>query len=161
MANAEFGPRAGKFVESDNCAIDSRGAEDCSGKLFEDAYTDSNMNGGAKNACDIMAGDKIRYLVFDRVFEDLTNGRFGDDQDRAALTREFQRQAALDNGRGVCGLGELALLEQLNNCLADVKPGYHIRFSQDVINIPGGRRLEIVDRSGRVTDSLDFVVSSG
>jgi hypothetical protein len=89
----------------------------------------------------------------DRLLSDLHRGSFGDRDERALLEGQFSAQAKLAGERG-----EQAMLDKLNNALKGDGSPYRLRFGQNHIKTPGGRRLEIVDASGHVTDHLDFVV---
>ncbi len=83
----------------------------------------------------------------------LRAGNLGDAQTRGAIADNF-RVLAGSAGRE----GELQLLNKINAGLKADNSQYRLRFGQNIIKTPGGRHLEIVDGSGRVTDSMDFVV---
>lgn len=83
----------------------------------------------------------------------LRNGTFGGPKERHAVGDNFRVVAEL-GGRA----GEGELLEKINRRLASEGSQYKLRFGQNVIKTPGGRRLEIIDRQGHVHDTLDFIV---
>jgi len=74
---------------------------------------------------------------------------------RDAIADNF-RVVAQNGGRQ----GEQQLLDKMNYGLKSDGSQYRLRFGQNIIKTPGGRHLEIIDGSGRVTDSMDFVVPS-
>jgi len=89
----------------------------------------------------------------DKVMRDLSHGRFGDRTEQEALLDVF-RNAAGSAGRQ----GEQAALNKFNNALHDRHSQFHLEFGQNIIKTPGGRRLQLVDRHGRVSAHVDFVV---
>lgn len=83
----------------------------------------------------------------------LLNGTFGGPKERHAVIDNFRVVAEM-GGRA----GEGELLDKINRRLVSEGSQYRLRFGQNVIKTPGGRRLEIIDRQGHVRDRLDFIV---
>lgn len=46
----------------------------------------------------------------------------------------------------------------INDALEDGNSQFRVRFGDNIIKTPGGRNLEIYDKSGATVDSLDFVI---
>jgi hypothetical protein len=83
----------------------------------------------------------------------LRNGTFGGPKERHAVADNFRVVAEM-GGRA----GEGELLDKINRRLVSEGSQYKLRFGQNVIKTPGGRRLEMIDRQGHVRDTLDFIV---
>lgn len=96
---------------------------------------------------------EVKNEIGDRLLADLHRGSFGDRDERALLEGQISSQAKLAGRQG-----EQQVLDKLNNALSNDGSPYRLRFGQNHIKTPGGRRLEIVDARGQVTDQLDFIV---
>jgi len=117
-------------------------------------------------ACDKL-GDKVspeeraaferefqrQELLSKKISQALRAGKLGDQETRDAIASNFGILAK-NGGRE----GEQQLLDKMNAGLKADGSEYRLRFGQNIIKTPGGRHLEIVDRSGRALDSMDFVV---
>ena len=96
---------------------------------------------------------KRQEQLSEKISQVLHAGKFGDSETRAAIADNFG-VLAQNGGRE----GEQQLLNKMNAGLKADGSEYRLRFGQNIIKTPGGRHLEIMNDSGRVTDSMDFVV---
>src|SRR5262249_19715811 len=85
-----------------------------------------------------------------------SDGRFSEEERRQVA--DLFADMAKNFGRP----GEEALLAKVNSAMYfsgdSNAPLYQLRFGENMIKTPGGRRLEVVGPDGQVTDTFDFVV---
>src|SRR5262249_34552154 len=93
--------------------------------------------------------DDRRYWLTEKTIQILSHGSFGNQHQRDMLVHLFHLQAEIPGAHGT-----IELVDKLNHALTNMGSSLLVRLGASPI--PGGRRVELADRNGRVSDYIDF-----